>query len=51
MPATVRGGKAATKARAETAGEAMPEAVAKAMMEMMEPLHDDDRRREAKEPG
>src|SRR5689334_19122333 len=37
--------------RAKTAGETVPEAARKAMMEMVEPLHDDDRRREAKVPG
>jgi hypothetical protein len=32
-------------------GETVPEAMAKTMVEMIKSLHDNDRRREAKEPG
>ena len=39
------------EARAKTAGETVAEATRKAMMEMVEPLYDDDRRRETKVPG
>jgi hypothetical protein len=35
---------------AEAAGETVSEAMAKTMLEVVEPLDDDDRRREAKIP-
>src|SRR5690348_13016894 len=44
-------GKAVPEARPETAAETMRKAAGKAVLEMAEPLHDDDRRREAKVPG
>src|SRR5207248_5525623 len=45
-----RAGAGNAEAWAKTAGETVGKAARKAIMEVMEPLHDDDRRREAKVP-
>jgi hypothetical protein len=50
-PSTTPAGAGNAEARAKTAGETVPEAARKAIMEMVEPLHDDDRGRQAKVPG
>jgi hypothetical protein len=50
-PSTTPAAAGNAEAGAETAGETVREAAWKAIVEMVESLHDDDRRSEAKKPG
>jgi hypothetical protein len=43
--------KTAGETTREAVAKSMPKAVAKSMVEMIEPLHDDDRWGETEEPG
>jgi hypothetical protein len=51
MPSATPAGAGYPEAGAKTAGETVPEAARKAIMEMVKPLHDDDRGPEPKVPG
>jgi hypothetical protein len=48
MPAPVGGGEAVAEIMPKTMAEAVTKAVTKAVVEVIEPLHDDDRWRQAK---
>src|SRR5205823_12545249 len=50
VPAAASGGEATAQSGSKAAREAVPETVAKAVLEVMKPLHDDNRRREAEKP-